>query len=65
MFRTGGGGFRCLDNRIRIDRTEGFFTVSVVGEFVLLELVFGLEEASAALALVLVVGAVTGLEMSD
>jgi hypothetical protein len=38
-----------------------FVTVSVVGKFVLFELVFGLEKASTALALVLVVGAVTGL----
>ena len=65
MFRTGGGEFRYLENLIRFDRTGEFFTVSVVGKFVLLELVFGLEKASTALALVLVVGAVTGLEMSD
>jgi len=38
-----------------------FVAVSVVGKFVLLELVFRLEKTAASLALVLVVGAVAGL----
>ena len=40
-------------------------TVSVVGEFVFLELVFSLEETPTSLALVLVVGAVAGLNDDD
>ncbi len=45
--------------------TNKVLTVSVVGKFVLLELIFSLEETPASLALVLVVGAVAGLNDDD
>ena len=50
---------------LRTEMINKVLTVSVVGEFVFLELVFSLEKTPASLALVLVVGAVASLNDDD